>query len=420
MNKDYAQSIIGNDGTHYEVVVKHQRFDYSKHSSQVIKTDSKGTATIIAGNDPDTTTSADPIIEGAKAVSIHVDGTISIGITSNQSIYMAVSEENKIFKVNSDGTISMITGDGTCAFSGDGSPAKSAGICNPTNLAVGADDSIHFIDQKGTLVRKIDPSGMISTIAGQRPGSTEGVDPKAILTRLEEISSLAYGPDGSVYFSQRYGGIRHIMPDGTIKTLLPYDGEYRFTVTQDGDVLVAGGNQILRPSAEGTMTLIKQAQNQNQCCGNKIGIRDRATLSLLPWVNDITFGPDQSTFMLSEDKRWIKKISPKGVVSTFAGSNPAKEVLNAGDGGPATKAEFYTPRSLAIARDQTLYIADYGKSEIRKIDKKGIISTLIYETADGEPPISSPQYIRLGPKDEIYLLDSTWQLSSYGERHSAR
>jgi hypothetical protein len=81
---------------------------------------------------------------------------------------------NRIRKVDTSGMITTIAGDGTAGFAGDGGLATQAQINHPVDVAIGDDNSIYFTDVYNHCVRKIDPAGMISTVAGACHFTPEG------------------------------------------------------------------------------------------------------------------------------------------------------------------------------------------------------------------------------------------------------
>ena len=83
------------------------------------------------------------------------------------NLYLADSENNRIRKVDTAGMISTIAGTGTAGYSGDGGPAKLAQINRPIDVDAAEDGTIYFTDVENNCVRKIDPAGIISTVAGK-------------------------------------------------------------------------------------------------------------------------------------------------------------------------------------------------------------------------------------------------------------
>jgi DNA-binding beta-propeller fold protein YncE len=83
------------------------------------------------------------------------------------NLLLADTENNRIRKVDKDGIITTIAGTGVAGYSGDGGPAAQAQINRPVDVAVGPDNTVYFTDVQNNCVRKIDPAGIISAVAGR-------------------------------------------------------------------------------------------------------------------------------------------------------------------------------------------------------------------------------------------------------------
>ena len=124
------------------------------------------------------------------------------------NLLFADSENNRIRKVDPAGIITTIAGTGVGGYSGDGGPGTAAKINRPIDVAVGPDDTVYFTDVNNSCVRKIDPSGTISRVVGQcssnpddRGFSGDGGDP------LEAKLDRPYGIDlvgKKLYVSDSY------------------------------------------------------------------------------------------------------------------------------------------------------------------------------------------------------------------------
>src|SRR5712692_6155234 len=126
--------------------------------------------------------------------------------------------------------------------------------------------------------------------------------------------------------------------------------------------------------------------------------------------NGIALGPDGSLYIADGNNR-IRKIDPRGVITTVAGNGNYDFT---GDNGPALAASLAAPIAVAIGQDGSLYIADYGNNRIRKVDPNGIITTTAgsdnIDLGDNGPAIQaslgSPVGIALGPDGSLYIADA--------------
>jgi len=90
------------------------------------------------------------------------------------NIYIADRDNERIRKVNTSGIISTIAGNGTIGYSGDGGAATNASLNNPTGLLVDAAGNIYIADYFNSRIRKVNTNGVISTVAGNGLGSYSG------------------------------------------------------------------------------------------------------------------------------------------------------------------------------------------------------------------------------------------------------
>jgi YD repeat-containing protein len=119
--------------------------------------------------------------------------------------------------------ITTIAGTGKRGSTGDGGPALLAALYWPTSLAIADDGSIYVSDQGNYIVRRISPSGTITTVAGTRLEDHEGVldgdGGSALAAKLNDPTSLALGPGGVLYIADtKNHRIRRVGPEGTIST----------------------------------------------------------------------------------------------------------------------------------------------------------------------------------------------------------
>ena len=115
--------------------------------------------------------------DGGPATSAAINGPSATAIDSAGNIYIADAYASRVRKIDTTGTISTIVGNGICNFAGDGGPAKNAMVCQPYGVAVDNAGNVYVADTYNYRIRKINSSGIISTIAGNGT-ATQTRDPK--------------------------------------------------------------------------------------------------------------------------------------------------------------------------------------------------------------------------------------------------
>ena len=162
--------------------------------------------------------------DGAPAVSASLYHVQAVAHGPNDDIYVgdAVGRIRRIDAVT--GVITTVAGAGIQGWSGDGGPAVRARIGAPSAIRIARDGSLYFTDAAFNVVRRIDAAGTISTVAGTgEPGfSPDGT--QARNARIEQPWGLAVDRGGRVYFSDSFNNrVRRIEPDGTLTTVAGSD-----------------------------------------------------------------------------------------------------------------------------------------------------------------------------------------------------
>ena len=99
----------------------------------------------------------------AAQLSDEVEGVVA---DAAGDVYLADGDNHRIRKVDAAGVITTVVGTGVAGYAGDGRPALDAQIVQPRSLAIGPDGSLYISDQGNSTVRRVDPTGIISTVAG--------------------------------------------------------------------------------------------------------------------------------------------------------------------------------------------------------------------------------------------------------------
>jgi sugar lactone lactonase YvrE len=167
--------------------------------------------------------------DGGPAASSRLKAPTAVALDGAGNVYIADTGNGRVRKVGLDGKISTYAGNGQTGFSGDGGPATSAAV-TPIGLAADAGGDL-FISDTSSRVRKIDPSGTITTIAGNGHSGFSGDGGPATAAKLHDPRGLAVDSAGNVYIADSLNHrVRKVAPSGTITTVAggrpPYTGEY--------------------------------------------------------------------------------------------------------------------------------------------------------------------------------------------------
>jgi YD repeat-containing protein len=135
------------------------------------------------------------------------------------SIYFTEKSSHVVRRVMPDGTIATAAGTGVAGYSGDGGAASRAQLNQPDGLALGLDGSVYVADQGNHRVRRIAPSGLITTVAGTGTLGFAGDAGQATQARLNRPQGLEVALDGTLYIADSNNNrIRKVAADGVITT----------------------------------------------------------------------------------------------------------------------------------------------------------------------------------------------------------
>ena len=169
-------------------------FVAERSGNVVRKVSSAGIITTVAG----TGDSGAPTSETGTAINQKMNLPVALAALSSGSILVADSYNNRIRKLSPDGTITSVAGTGYYSYGGDGGPATAAFLKNPAGIAVDAAGNIYIADTKNHLIRRVDTSGIISTIAGTGASGYNGDGSPATAYRLNGPTAIATGPGCSL------------------------------------------------------------------------------------------------------------------------------------------------------------------------------------------------------------------------------
>ena len=165
--------------------------DYANNA--VRKVNTTGTITTIAGMG-----TAGYTGDGGAATAAQLSGPIGIAVDGAGNIYIADSRNNVVRKVTTSGTISTIAGNATRGYSGDGGAATAAQLASPRGLAISASGNLYIADAGNFVVRMVNSSGIITTIAGDNTAGYGGDGGPATAAMMREPVWIALDATGNI------------------------------------------------------------------------------------------------------------------------------------------------------------------------------------------------------------------------------
>ena len=158
--------------------------------------------------------------DGGPAVRSQLREPRGVAVDGAGNLYIADTQNNRIRKVDSTGTITTVAGTGQYGFSGDGGPATAAQLANPHSVTVDGSGNLYIADGNNHRIRKVDSTGTITTVAGMGFGFISGDGRPATAARLDNPRGVALDRAGNLYIADGYNSrIRKVDSRGTITTI---------------------------------------------------------------------------------------------------------------------------------------------------------------------------------------------------------
>jgi len=287
-------------------------------NNRIRKVNSSGIITTVAGGG---TSSAD----GIPATDASLNDPQNLTVDGAGNLYIAVigSGDNRVRMVNTSGIITTVAGTGTYGFTGDGGPATLASFEHPEDITVDLAGNIYIADNANSRIRKVDASGIITTIAGSISTGYGGDGGPATIAQLNYPGGVAVDGVGNVYIADQVNQrIRKVNSSGIITTI--------------------AGIGTIGYSGDGYAATLAKLHNPHNIYVDGSG--------------NIFFG-DAGNFV-------IRKINTAGIITTIAGTGVSGYT---GDGCAATSSELDFPWGIDIDGTGNIYFADELNERVRKL-----------------------------------------------------
>jgi sugar lactone lactonase YvrE len=388
----------------------------------VFRIDSAGVLTRIAG-----TPGGGPLGDGGLANRARLASPQGIAVDANGEIYIADTNNHRVRKVASNGTMSTVAGTGAPGFAGDGGPAANAQLAFPQGVAVDALGNLYIADTNNQRVRRVTPDGLIITVAGNGTRSYGGDGGQATSAQLYDPTGVAMDANGNLYISDRGNyRVRRVSAAGAISTFAGngtrgYSGDNGPAASAQlydpiQVALDATGNLYIADALNGRIRRVTPAGTISSVAGNGVpGFSGDGSLAVNAQLNKpagVAADPAGNLYIADTDNRRIRKVLTGGSISTVAGDGTTGF---SGDGAAAATAQLNEPQGVALDASGMLLIADTANHRVRQVAPGGTIVTL---AGSGSPGFSgdsgaatsaqlfAPAGVAVDASGNVYIADS--------------
>jgi sugar lactone lactonase YvrE len=313
--------------------------------------------------------------DGVRALEARLSAPLGLALDARGTLYFAENLNHRVGKINPDGTLTTVAGGNGSGFSGDGGPAREAKLWNPTFITVDASGNLLLSDWANHRVRKVAPDGTISTVAGSGPaGDSDGYagdGGPATEARLNGPDGLAVDAEGNLFIADLLNQrVRKLDPAGIITTVAG-GGTKAAQEADGGPATEARLGRIIDVAVDtaGSLYLVDFDQNRVRKVDRQgkistvagtgtrgfSGDGGPATQARLKQPLQAEVDTAGNLFIADWGNYRVRKVAPDGTITTVAGNGTPRYT---GEGGPATATGLRGPSGLAIDAAGNLYLTD--------------------------------------------------------------
>jgi uncharacterized protein (TIGR03437 family) len=358
--------------------------------------------------------------DGGPATSASINSGGGIAVDPSGNVYLADTLNSRVRMISTGGTITTVAGSRTCVDSsavaacqgGDGGPAVAALLNTPFAVKLDSAGNLYIVDYAANRVRKVSPSGVISTYGGN--GDDSGSGDGGLATRASLISPLdaAFDSRGNLWILQR-GKISVVGPTGIIAGVtLPDD--FRGLAIDAADAFYLADwvdEQVLKLTLSGDTSVVAGLGAPGFSGDGGPATQAQLTLGVFSLAG-LAIDPAGNLFIADIDNFRIREVTPDGIIRTVAGSG---QYGYSGDGGPAIQATFNRPSGVVGDAAGNLYVPDSAANRIRKIASDGTVTTIAGNGSAGfsgdgglavDASLYYPMAVAVDPAGNVYILDA--------------
>ncbi|HEV8286163.1 MAG TPA: NHL repeat-containing protein [Chitinophagaceae bacterium] len=288
---------------------------------------------------------------------------LDVAVFADGIIYVADAFNSRIRKIE-DGQVTTFAGNGNANITNGNSTAARFKI--PSRLALDVAGNLYTLDAADPRVRKITPEADVSILAGTNAFGFK--DGKSATAQFGQSFGIVTDLQGNIYIADSQNDrIRKISIAGNVTTIAgtgkqgfvngkAHAAQFHFAtgiaIDKQGNIFVSDVSCIRKITPEGFVSTFAGSNQKGYADG-------RRGAGQFSQIEDMIIDEQGNIYVTDEHR--VRKITPQGVVSTIAGSHAGYK------DGHGTSAKFNGPQGLGIDKEGSIYVADFNNNRIRKI-----------------------------------------------------
>ncbi len=358
-----------------------------------------------------TTVVGGQLFNNLQATNTIFNNAANVALDSAGNMFIADYGNHIIRKVATNGVTTIVAGNGSCSYSGDGGAATNAGLNFPNVVVVDSIGDLFISDNGNLRIRKVNTNGIITTVAGNGAYGSSGDGGAATNASFSYPAGLCCPSIGYLLIADRLtSSVRMVQPNGIITTLInslfanPLSNPNNLAMDSSNNLFIAdSSNNKIRKWNNISLTTIAGTGTSGFS-----GDGGLATNAKLKNPQGVAVDAVHNLYIADSGNYRVRKVDTNNIITTVAGDGTNGF---SGDGGLATNASLSGSLNISVDSIGNLFIADSVNNRIRKVGTNGIIATVAGRNLnDGDfaanATLNTPHGIAIDCIGNLYIADA--------------
>ncbi len=359
----------------------------------------------------------------------YTTSSLAAGTHAIEAVYQGVAGQylSSDSTATSSSLVSAVAGNGTAGGPNSSGQATAAELNHPDAIIEDSAGDIYIANSGDHVVQEITTDGVIHTIAGNGTSGDTGDGSQASAAKLETPDALALDTSGDLFIADFAAHVvREVLTSGIIKTFAgngtsgltgngsqataaELEGPDGLAFDTSGNLYISDGtgNEVRKVTPGGVISVFAGTGTAGSS-----GNGGQATAAKLSGPQQIAFDTAGNLYIAEQGNHDVRKVTSAGAISVYAGNGTSGST---GNGGQATAAELEAPTGLALDGYGDLFITDSAANVVREVTPGGVISTIVGNGTTGASgnggaasaaELNDPLAIALDTTGDLFIADT--------------